>query len=146
MQRVRRWIISVAAIALLALVSACGGGGGDTAPAGSPSLPPGSPPLPPKILSWSPPSAYTDNTPLNPVSELDSFEVYVNTSGSFSNADTPLAYVQAVDPVSHQLNTEFNLANLGPYLSKGIVYYVSLRATALTGARSDFSPAASFSF
>ncbi len=98
------------------------------------------------MLSWSPPSAYTDNTPLNPVAELDSFEVYVNTSGSFSNADAPLAYVQAVDPASHLLNTEFDLANLGPYLSKGVVYYVSLRAVALTGARSDFSPSASFSF
>ncbi len=98
------------------------------------------------MLSWSPPTAYTDSTPLNPTADLDSFEIYVNTSGSFSNADTPLAYVQAVDPASHLLTTEFNLANLGPYLSKGIVYHVSLRAVALTGAKSDFSPAASFSF
>ncbi len=134
--------ISTAASILIAilLLAGCGGGGGGTESGD------GGTPLPPKILSWSPPTAYTDSTPLNPVADLDSFEIYVNQSGDFSDADTPVAYVQAVNSGSSQVTTEFNLANLGPYFSKGVVYRVSLRAIALTGAKSDFSASASFSF
>lgn len=136
----RKKRLLLVAFAMLGLsLAACGGGGGGADTGGGPSLPP-------KILSWSPPTAYTDNTVLNPVSELDSFEVYVNETGVFSYADTPLGYVQAVPSGSGQVTTEFDLANLGPYLSRGVVYHVSLRAVALTGAKSDFSPAASFSF
>ncbi|MGE5856187.1 MAG: hypothetical protein ACM34C_06425 [Syntrophaceae bacterium] len=119
-------------------LSACGGGGSAGTDGGSQ--------LPPKILTWSAPTRYSDNSTLDPATELDAFEIYVNTSGSFANSDAPVAYVQAVDPGSGQVTTEFNLANLGPFLSPGVPYRVSLRAVALTGARSDFSPAASFSF
>ena len=129
----------LAGIILGLSLSACGGGG-ETGTAGA------GPQLPPKILSWSPPTAYSDGTSLNPVAELDSFEVYVNQSGVFSNADSPAAYVQAVVPGSNKVTTEFNLANLGYFLSPGVVYRVSLRAVALTGAKSGFSPSASFSF
>lgn len=121
------------------LLSGCGGGGG-TESGGEGSS------LPPKILSWSAPTAYTDSSSLNPAAELDSFEIYVNQSGVFSDADTPAAYVQAVAPGSSQVTTEFNLANLGSFLSPGVVYRVSLRAVALSGAKSKFSPSASFSF
>ncbi len=134
----KRRLLFVACTLLGLFLAACGGGGGGDTGGGTP--------LPPKILSWSAPTAYTDNTVLNPLTELDSFEVYVNQTGVFSYADTPVAYVQAVAPGSGQVTTEFNLANLGPYLSLGVPYHVSLRAVALTGARSDFSPAASFSF
>jgi hypothetical protein len=48
--------------------------------------------------------------------------------------------------LTHTLTTSFNLANLAPYLSKGIAYRVSMRAVAVTGLKSDFSPPASFSF
>lgn len=136
---VRAYCRSFLFAAVLGLIlPACGGGGGTGADAG--------PQLPSKILSWSPPTAYTDGSTLNPTAELDSFEIYVNTSGSFNGSEPPLAYVRAVDPATHRVTTEFDLANLGPYLSTGVVYRVSLRAVALTGARSDFSPAASFSF
>ncbi|MCL5883933.1 MAG: hypothetical protein M1377_01025 [Deltaproteobacteria bacterium] len=83
---------------------------------------------------------------MNPLTDLDGFEIYVNESGSFSDGDTPDAVVSAVDPVTHTLTTSFNLANLSPYLSKGIAYRVSMRAVAITGLKSDFSPQASFSF
>ena len=40
----------------------------------------------------------------------------------------------------------FDLANLGPYLSPGVTYYVSIRAVAIPGLKSGFSAAAAFSF
>lgn len=123
---------------VLAILSGCGGGGTSSSGDGTP--------LPAKILSWAPPDAYTDSTSLNPVTELDGFEIYVNETGVFSNGDLPNAVVRAVDPQTHTLTTSFNLANLSPYLSKGIVYRVSMRAVAITGLKSDFSPPASFSF
>jgi hypothetical protein len=128
----------------------CGGGGGG---GGSSSvditLPPtggGGTPLPAKILSWAAPESYTDNTSLNPITDLDGYEIFVNESGSFADTDTPKAIVSAVDSASHTLVSSFNLANLAPYLSRGVVYRVSMRAVAVTGLKSDFSPPASVSF
>jgi hypothetical protein len=69
----------------------------------------------------------------------------VKESGSFSEADTPTAIVSAVDPQTNQVTTSFNLANLGPFLQKGVTYYVSMRAVALDGLKSGFSTPASFS-
>ena len=125
-------------IAAAVAVSACGGGGQTSGAAGSA--------YPAKILTWSAPSAYTDNTILNPAAELANFEIYVKESASFTDSDSPIALVAAIDPVTLQLVTSFDLANLSPYLSAGVQYRVSVRAVALTGARSDFSSAASFSF
>jgi hypothetical protein len=70
----------------------------------------------------------------------------VNQSGAFGDTDTPMALVSAIDPSTGQVTTSFNLANLGSYLSKGVLYRVSLRAVSLTGMKSGFSPSASFSF
>ena len=133
-----RWILSLATMILLGILSGCGGGGSSSSADGSP--------LPAKTLSWAAPESYTDNTSLNPLTDLNGFEIYVNESGSFTEADTPNAVVSAVDPATHTLTTSFNLANLAPYLSKGIAYRVSMRAVAVTGLKSDFSPPASFSF
>ena len=133
-----RWTLSLAMMVVLAILSGCGGGGTSSSGDGTP--------LPAKILSWAAPESYTDSTSLNPVTDLDGFEIYVNESGSFNNGDFPNAVVSAVDPQTHALTTSFNLANLGPYLSRGIVYQVSMRAVAITGLKSDFSPPASFSF
>ena len=132
------WTLSLATIILLGILTGCGGGGASSAGDGTP--------LPAKTLSWAAPESYTDNTQLNPLTDLDGFEIYVNESGSFTDADTPTAVVSAVDPGTHTLTTSFNLANLGPYLSKGINYQVSMRAVATSGLKSDFSPPASFSF
>ena len=106
----------------------------------------GGTPLPAKTLSWAAPESYTDNTSLNPLTDLAEYEIYVNESGSFCDTDTPKAVVSAVDTTTHTLTTSFNLANLGQYLSRGVTYRVSMRAVAITGLKSDFSPAASFSF
>ena len=135
-----RWTLSFAAIILLSILAGCGGGGGVGSSSGDGS------PLPAKTLSWAAPESYTDNTSLNPLTDLSEYEIYVNESGSFVDTDTPNAIVNAVDPATHTLTSSFNLANLGPYLSKGIVYRVSMRAVAVTGLKSDFSPPASFSF
>ena len=133
-----RWTLSLATIILLGILSGCGGGGAPSSGDGSS--------LPAKTLSWAAPESYTDNTSLNPVTDLSEYEIYVNESGSFADADTPNAVVNAVDPATHTLTSSFNLANLAPYLSKGIAYRVSMRAVAVTGLKSDFSPPASFSF
>ncbi len=142
-----RWTLPLATMVVLAILSGCGGGGTSSSGDGTP-LPAdgGGTPLPAKILSWAAPDSYTDSSSLNPVTDLDGFEIYVNESGSFNNGDIPNAIVSAVDPQTHTLTTSFNLANLGPYLSRGIVYRVSMRAVAITGLKSDFSPPASFSF
>jgi hypothetical protein len=83
---------------------------------------------------------------MNPVTDLDRFEIYVNESNTFAVTDIPQAIISAVDPATHAVTTSFNLANLSPYLAVGPRYYVSLRAVAITGLKSDFSLPASFSF
>ena len=82
---------------------------------------------------------------MDPVTDLDRFEIYVNESGTFADADVPMAELRAVDAQNHTV-TSFNLANIGPPLKVGPQYYVSLRAVALTGLKSDYSPPVSFSF
>ena len=132
---------------LLAILAGCGGGGASSSGGGTP--PPadgGGTSLPAKILSWAAPESYTDNTSLNPLTDLAEYEIFVNETGSFADADTPKAIVNAVDTTTHTLTSSFNLANLGQFLSRGVSYRVSMRAVAITGLKSDFSPPASFSF
>ena len=83
---------------------------------------------------------------MNPVTDLDRFEIYVNQSGSFVEKDAPMAVVSAVDPATRDVTKSFNLANIGSPLTMGPQYYVSMRAVALTGLKSDFSPPIPFSF
>jgi hypothetical protein len=83
---------------------------------------------------------------MNPVTELNQFEIYVNETGTFTDKDVPMASLGAVDPQTRAITSNFNLANLSPQVTTGPKYYVSLRAVALTGLKSDFSPPASFSF
>lgn len=142
-----RWTLSLAAIILLGILTGCGGGGASSSGVGGGASSSGDgTSLPAKTLSWAAPESYTDNTQLNPLTDLNGFEIYVNESGSFTDADTPTAVVSVVDPGTHTITTSFNLANLGPYLSKGMNYQVSMRAVATSGLKSDFSPPASFSF
>lgn len=83
---------------------------------------------------------------MDPVTELDRFEIHVNETGTFADKDVPMAELAAVDPQTHGLATSFNIANIGSPLTVGPRYYVSLRAVAITGLKSDFSPPVSFSF
>jgi hypothetical protein len=119
------------------LFSGCGGGGGG----GSASEI-----LPTKTLSWEPPTSYSDGTRLDPASELDRFEIYVNENGTFSDNDHEMAAVSAVNTTTGQVTTSFNLANLSPFISKGIQYFVSIRAVDRNGIKSSFSPSAAFSY
>ena len=133
-----RKTIFLVLVASLAAFTGCGGGGGSSSSEGTL--------LPATVLSWEPPTSYVDTTAMNPVTDLDRFEIYVNETGTFTDADVPMAELQAVDPQTHTLATSFDLANLGSHLKVGPHYHVSLRAVALTGLKSDFSPRVSFSF
>ena len=128
-------IILAAAVSLVG----CGGGGGG----GTSTTAPGTPAS--KILSWAPPTAYEDNTTLNPSTDLDVFEVYIRQDGNFTSNDNAMAALQAVDPGTAQLTTSFDLNGLSPFLSNGVTYYVSVRAVAKNGLKSDFSRSATFS-
>jgi len=135
-----RWSISIAAILMFVIVSGCGSGGGT-----ADSSTNGSGVVASKTINWVPPSAFSDSTPLNPATDLNNYEIFVKESESFSDADNPTAIVSAVDPGTNQVTTSFNLANLGPFLQKGVAYYVSMRSVALDGLKSSFSTPASFS-
>ena len=136
-----RKILILSLIAALATFSGCGGGSSSSESGTTPGTA-----LPARTLSWESPTSYVDATPMNPVTELDRFEIYANESGTFSDTDTPMAAIRAVDPATHTLTTSFNLANLSPHVTAGPKYFVSLRAVSLTGLKSDFSPPVSFSF
>ena len=128
---------------MMAIFIGCGGGGGSSSSEGTP--PPAGTSLPARVLSWEPPTSYVDSTPMNPVTDLDRFEIHVNETGIFTDKDVPMAEVSAVDPQTHTITASFNLADL-PNVTVGSQYHVSLRAVALTGLKSDFSPPVSFSF
>jgi len=132
-------ILVIALGLMVASFSGCGGGG-TSSDSGSGT------PLPSRVLSWEAPTSYVDTTAMNPVTDLDRFEIHVNETGAFTDADAPMAEVTAVDPATHTLSTSFNLAKIGPPLKAGPQYYVSLRAVAITGLKSDYSPPVSFSF
>jgi hypothetical protein len=141
-----RSAVIVPLVVLLAAFSGCGGGGSSSSADSGGGPPPAvDTALPARTLNWEPPGSYTDGTPMNPLSDLDRFEVYVNETGTFAGSEVPKAVLSAVDPGTRQLTTSFNLANIAT-LSRGPRYWVSLRAVALTGMKSDFSPPASFSF
>ena len=119
-------------------LAGCGGGGGSSTASGAV--------VPAKTLTWADPTAYTDNTSLNPASDLDVIEVYVKQDGTFTGSDNAIAAVQAVDPSTGLLNTSFDLSNLAPYLPSNVTLHVSVRAVANNGLKSDFSQSATFSF
>lgn len=134
-------IVMILLVAGLSLVG-CGGGGGG----GGSSAAGGVDSILTRTLNWVPPSQYSDSTPLNPAADLDVFEIYVNQDGNFSGSDVALAAVSAFDQGSGHVTTTFNLASLSPFLSNGMTYYVSVRAVAKNGLKSEFSQSASFSF
>jgi len=139
-----RTIQMIALGLLITTFIGCGGGGVSSPSEGTP--PPAGASLPARVLSWEAPTSYVDATAMDPVTDLDRFEIHVNETGTFADTDPPMAAVSAVDPASHTLTTSFNLANLSPHVTVGPKYYVSLRAVALTGLKSDYSPPVSFSF
>jgi len=130
----------ILALVLPLYLVGCGGGGGETTAATS-----GVSPSTPKVLSWTPPQSFADQTPLDPARDIAHYEIYINETGKFSSTDLKTADVSSVDPASGKLVSSFDLANLGPFLSAGKKYFVSMQSVSNTGVKSDFSPAASFS-
>ena len=122
------------------LLSGCGGG--STEGVGSS----GGGTLPAKILSWEPPTSYSDGTTLDPATELDRYEIYVKEDGSFSEMDEEMAVLSAIDQATGQVITSFDLANLSRFITSGVTYHVSIRAVAINGLKSEFSPSAVFAY
>ena len=125
----------LAALAVTFLLAGCGGGEGASTTDVSPSG---------KVLRWNPPQSYSDQTPLNPVTDLKEYLIFINNTGNFSTSDTPSAVAAAVDPVNGQATSSFNLSNLSSFLNPGVTYYISMQSVSVTGVKSDFSPPAAF--
>jgi len=134
--RIMRHKKILATLAVLgALLSACGGGGSSSAsPTPTPTPTPQA-----ETLVWEAPQYFADNTPLNPTRDLQRIEIYVKEEASFGPGDIVIATAMPVD-------NAFNFVTLDPPLSKGVTYYVSVRAITTEGAKSDFSDVFSFSF
>ena len=136
----KRLLISLALmIATAILVGGCGGGGE------SPQSLASSGPL--SAVAWDPPRTYVDNSPLDPLRELDYYEFYVRTDQNFTENDAPVAQAAAVTNIlspdgrtyTPELTWEFYLTNLRPFAQPGKVYYVSIRAVGVDGLKSQFS-------
>ena len=93
-----------------------------------------------KILRWSPPVAYQDNTPLNPSRDLAGYNIYIRQgNAAFSDSDVESAFVPAGE-------TSVDLVPVCRHLRQPPGNYrVSVRAVAANGLMSDFSPSAGFS-
>ena len=111
------------------LLAGCGGGG--EAPQGQ--VPPPAGPV--SVLAWTPPTTYNDNVPLDPVRDLDYYEIYLRQDENFSDADQPAIQVAAVSAGS--LVTEFTL-ELIPSLPASTHLYVSMRAVGVDKQKSAF--------
>ncbi len=115
------------------LAAGCGGGGETAGSSGSLSA-----------LGWDPPAAYADNAALDPYQDLEYYEVYVRPDQNFTDNDSPVALIKAVtdDPtasgIGKKLETEFILQNLGPFITQGKLYFVSLKAVGVDGQSSAF--------
>ncbi len=124
----KKWILAILAMVFCLRIPNCGGG----SEGNSPSLAEGI------VMSWEAPTKYVDRTSLDPLEELDVYEIYVSDTGGFSDEDYPEAYVSAVD--SHGNATEsFDLGNLNYHFVPGETYYISMRSVTKNGVRSDFS-------
>ena len=90
------------------------------------------------MMSWAAPMHYTDSTALDPLEELDVYEIYVNRTGVFFPEDEPSAFVSAIDSGGFSTE-EFDLSLLEYPFEVGQTYHVSMRSVSKWGSRSDFS-------
>ncbi|MBP2675191.1 MAG: hypothetical protein H6Q84_2031, partial [Deltaproteobacteria bacterium] len=129
-------IYILAALAAALMLTGCGGGeSGGTATYSNIST------TTSMNLNWDPPRVYTDQTPLDPATELKEYVIYVNETGVFTESDDSAAVLSAVNPASGSIVTSFNLRNLASSLHPNVTYFVSMQSVSMTGARSGFSPA-----
>ena len=131
--RMRRWRFLATLAVLGAFLSVCGGGG----PSSTTTTPPPNPTPAPTQLGWSPPQFFTDNGELVPIRDLERFEIYIKKDPLFSLDDLPVAYT------SPEVTT-LDLSTLSPPLSKGAIYYFTIRAVPVEGEKSDFSSVGTF--
>ena len=92
------------------------------------------------MLSWDAPEMTVNNETINPYDDLYNYELYVSNTPSFSDTDTPVAFVSAVedgDGGAKKLVTEFDLALLNIDDASSTLY-VSLRVVGVDGQKSDF--------
>lgn len=132
----RKQIIAILAILGVFFSFSCGGGGGSSS---SPTPTPTPTPIPQTILSWEVPKYFTNDSSLVAATDLQGFDIYVRQDTSFGPGDSA---IKTVSPGA----TTFDLATLVPPLSRGVTYYVSVRAVPKDGEKSDFSDISSFSF
>lgn len=138
----RSLILAAALLAAAAVATGCGGGGGSATAAAGPD-----PAAVSEAIEWTPPSTYFDNTPLNPMTDLDHYEIYVGSSPVFTDNDAPVAAVAAVtleelpgnSGLHRKATNRFNLTHLVPLVEPGLAYYVSVRAVGIDNLVSSFS-------
>jgi hypothetical protein len=138
-----RMKLAAAILAMAAFSGGCGSGGATSATDAGPGQVASS-----QIFQWTPPATYYDNTPLNPRTDLDHYEIYVGSSPMFTDNDVPVAAVAAVtvetaaDGRTIAATTDsFNLSNLSSLVEPGRSYYVSVRAIGTDNLASSFSQA-----
>ena len=137
-------LINVFVLTLSLFLFGCGSGETTPATTGTGDTGTGITPSAPIVLSWTPPESFADQTPLDPARDLAHYEIYINETGNFASTEPSDADVSAVDSAGGGLVTSFDMANLAPFLSPNVTYYVSMKSVSVTGVKSDFSPPASF--
>jgi hypothetical protein len=133
-----RTLLGSLAVALL--LAGCGGGGEGSTQSQAPALP-----GPVSMLAWTPPSKYNDDAALDPVRDLDYYEIYIRQDTNFTDSDLPAAQVAAVagtdspdgQPAVLSLVTEFTLESI-PSLPASSQLYISMRAVGIDRQKSAF--------
>ena len=128
----------VAAFLVSILLSSCGGGAvSQVSPQSAP--PPSSPPAVSKLLTWSPPNEFQDNSALVPARDLSGYNIYIKPEyAPFASGDVESASVAPTD-------TSLDLVpvcRLRGFLSGR--YHVSIRSVGVNGILSAFSPSIPF--
>ena len=98
------------------------------------------------MLSWDVPETTVNNETINPYDDLYHYELYVSVTENFSDKDTPVAFVSAVEDsladdgaATKKLVAEFDLSLIDLYeLSSTQELFVSLRVVGADGQKSDF--------
>lgn len=137
MKRLTAMRMLLGGFAAIVLLAGCGGGGGDTpqSQGQTPQSQGQTPSGPVSVLAWTPPTTYNDNVALDPVRDLEYYEIYVRQDANFTDSDLPLIQLAAVSAGS--LVTEFTL-ELIPSLPAGSQLYVSMRAVGVDQQKSAF--------
>jgi len=127
-------------ILLAAALFSCGGGGSSGPDISLPNSLPDSQPK--RTLSWDPPTQYIDNSVIgDPTLELKEYWIYVKSDNTVFTPTDNYVIVPAVDPVTNQLVTTFDLSSAASAFSlkQGIRYYVAMRVVSKEDIPSDFT-------